>query len=187
MSVASLVHARLPSLREVIPARRVDDVDVLGVPVAHLRTLLTFLRDDADVACDHFVDLTVLDESAMGAVQASEVPRPHQKLVILLCSRFHGTRVQVDCLLDGDEPAFPSLTTLWPAAFWAEREVWDLFGVVAEGHPFLRRLLLPDERSNPGDRPAAEGGATSNGVGGSVNQPAATGARMVVEREGTPR
>lgn len=44
-----------------------------------------------------------------------------------------------------DEPRIPSLVPLWPAADWQEREVYDMFGIVFEGHPDLRRILLPDD------------------------------------------
>ncbi len=44
-----------------------------------------------------------------------------------------------------DEPKVPTMTHLWPAADWHEREAYDLFGIQYEGHPDLTRILLPDE------------------------------------------
>jgi NADH-quinone oxidoreductase subunit C len=46
---------------------------------------------------------------------------------------------------DGSPPAAPSVTGIWPGANWFERETYDLFGIVFEGHPDLRRILMPDE------------------------------------------
>jgi NADH-quinone oxidoreductase subunit C len=47
--------------------------------------------------------------------------------------------------LAGDDPHVPTLMSVWPSANWLEREVWDLFGVVFDGHPDLRRLLMPED------------------------------------------
>jgi len=46
---------------------------------------------------------------------------------------------------DGDPPRLASVTPIWPAANWFERETYDLFGIVFDGHPDLRRILMPDE------------------------------------------
>jgi NADH-quinone oxidoreductase subunit C len=47
--------------------------------------------------------------------------------------------------LAADDPHVPSVTALFPTADWHEREVWDLFGLVFDGHPDLVRILLPDD------------------------------------------
>lgn len=54
-------------------------------------------------------------------------------------------RVRVCVLLDEADPAVDSITPLWPAADFYEREVFDLFGIRFEGHPNLRRILMPDD------------------------------------------
>jgi NADH:ubiquinone oxidoreductase subunit C len=138
MSIASIVHARLPALRGALRTRRERDVEVLDVPVAHLVTLARFVRDDPDVACDHFVDAVVVDRGRSGSAARFV-------LVVLLASRAHGTRGRIEVSLDEDEPVYPSLAELWPAALLAERELWEMHGVVAEGHPSLRHVLLPDD------------------------------------------
>jgi len=46
---------------------------------------------------------------------------------------------------DTDPPRIPSVTRVWPGANWYERETYDLFGIVSEGHPDLTRILMPDE------------------------------------------
>ena len=47
--------------------------------------------------------------------------------------------------VDGEPPAVPSVTGIWPGANWFEREAYDMFGIVFEGHPNLTRILMPDE------------------------------------------
>ncbi|MGD2026953.1 MAG: NADH-quinone oxidoreductase subunit C [Anaerolineales bacterium] len=52
-------------------------------------------------------------------------------------------RVTLRVPLDGNEPTIATLTGVYPNANWLERELWDMFGIRAEGHPDLRRLLMP--------------------------------------------
>ena len=54
-------------------------------------------------------------------------------------------RVRVLCGVPENDPVVPTMTDLWPAADWAEREVYDLFGVTFSGHPDLRRIQMPVE------------------------------------------
>ena len=59
-------------------------------------------------------------------------------------SYVHGDRVRLSCRVPGQDAWVPTCTDLWPGADWSEREAWDLLGVRFEGHPDLRRLLMPD-------------------------------------------
>jgi NADH:ubiquinone oxidoreductase subunit C len=181
VSVTSLVHARLPALRAAVRGRRVGDVDTLACPPAALRTLGRFLRDDADLACDHLVDVTVVDRGADDGVAAGEGGIVHADaaprfcLVVLLASRAHGLRVRIDCPLDDDEPAYPSLVDVWPAALLAERELWEAFGVTPDGHPALRPLLHPEGVVGfPGrlDHPLNRGTATGTAKAAPTRPPA---------------
>ncbi len=54
-------------------------------------------------------------------------------------------RVVLKCFVDREDPALPTLNDVWRAANWQERECYDLLGVLFDGHPDLRRLLLPDD------------------------------------------
>jgi NADH-quinone oxidoreductase subunit C len=56
-----------------------------------------------------------------------------------------GERLTVRTFVDDSDPAVPSAVPLWEGANWLEREVWDLFGVHFDGHPDLRRIVLPEE------------------------------------------
>ncbi len=66
-------------------------------------------------------------------------------LVYLLANVETSERITIRCFLDEPDLTVPSVTSLWAGADWMEREVWDMFGIHFEGHPDLRRILLPDE------------------------------------------
>lgn len=77
---------------------------------------------------------------------AVDWPRREKRfdLVAQLYSFTHNTRIRLKIPLADGEPA-DSLASIWPAANWLEREIFDLFGIVFAGHPGLKRILLPDE------------------------------------------
>jgi NADH-quinone oxidoreductase subunit C len=66
-------------------------------------------------------------------------------LVYLLASTETNERLTVRVYLNEPELEVPSMTPLWSGANWLEREVWDMFGIRFEGHPDLRRILMPEE------------------------------------------
>ncbi len=66
-------------------------------------------------------------------------------LVYLLANTVTNERITVRCFLDEPDLTVPSATPLWDGADWLEREVWDMFGIRFEGHPHLRRILMPEE------------------------------------------
>lgn len=70
---------------------------------------------------------------------------PRFELVYLLTSPEQRARVRLKVRVAADDAVVPSATAVWPAANWLEREVFDLFGIRFDGHPDLRRILLPDD------------------------------------------
>jgi NADH-quinone oxidoreductase subunit C len=66
-------------------------------------------------------------------------------LVYLLANTRTNERLTVRTFVNDPAPAVPSVVDLWEGANWLEREVWDLFGIRFEGHPDLRRIVLPEE------------------------------------------
>jgi NADH-quinone oxidoreductase subunit C len=103
----------------------------LSVEAARLIETATYLRDDSDCLFVCFTDLTAVDYP---------VREKRFDVVIHLLSPKHNRRIRLKVATEEAVP-IPSLTGLYPAANWYEREVYDLFGVVFSGHPDLRRIL----------------------------------------------
>jgi NADH-quinone oxidoreductase subunit C len=107
----------------------------LIVPAARLLDVCGFLRDTPDARFDFCSDVT-----------ASDWPTRPQRFDVIYClySTRHRKRVRLKVRAADAEPV-PSVSGLWPAANWLEREVYDLFGVNFTGHPNRKRILMPDD------------------------------------------
>ena len=66
-------------------------------------------------------------------------------MVYLLHSVKNAARVRLKVRVSGENPAVDSVTCVWPGTNWYEREVFDLFGVTFNGHPDLRRIMMPED------------------------------------------
>jgi NADH-quinone oxidoreductase subunit C len=102
-----------------------------------VREALGWLRDDPAVSLELLSDLTCTDWPGRS-------PRYWVTLHLRSLEGRHRIRVKVG-LPDEEPPRMPSVTGFYPAADWYEREVFDFYGVVFDGHPDLRRIELPDE------------------------------------------
>jgi len=112
----------------------------LTVRAQDLVTVARFLRDDPDLRFDHLANLTAVDWSKYPGYAGKE----RFTTVYHLLSTASGQRITLKVPTSGsDSPTAPSLTGLWAGADWPEREVYDLMGIKFEGHPDLRRILLP--------------------------------------------
>lgn len=127
------LQAALPGAVEQI-SYWVGDWTVI-VPVERLLEVGRFLRDAPEAAFDYCSDVTATDWP----------PRPRRfDVIYCVYSTRLRHRVRVKVRAAAGEPV-PSVTGLWPAANWLEREVYDLFGVNFTGHPDRRRILMPEE------------------------------------------
>lgn len=120
----------------------------LTVPMDQWVSACQTLRDTPSLCFEQCLDLCGVDYStyAVGKEGQLEANRPdfpaRYAVVIHLMSIKHNWRLRVRVwVTDNEFPVLPSLTNVWPSANWYEREAFDLFGVVFEGHPDLRRIL----------------------------------------------
>jgi NADH-quinone oxidoreductase subunit C len=95
------------------------------------------LKEDPALAFDFLSDITAVDY--LGKKE------PRFEVVYHLLSLARGRRVRVKVPVAESAPEVDSLVSLWRAADWLEREVWDMFGIRFRGHPDLRRILLYEE------------------------------------------
>ena len=131
VDVTAALQAKFPS---VTPRPSGDHVAV-NVAAADAVAALKYLRDE--FAYDLLVDVTAVD----WAENAS--PRFTVVWHLLSTSGHTYLRVAADCANDA-EPAMATVTGLWPAADWHERETYDLMGITFTDHPDLRRILMWD-------------------------------------------
>jgi NADH-quinone oxidoreductase subunit C len=111
----------------------------LVVKVGRYLDVCVALRDEASLRFDTLIDLCGLDYRDYGD-GTRDGPRFAAVLHLLSVHHNHRLRLRAFCE-DDDFPVLPSVTDVWPAAGWFEREGFDLFGIVFEGHPDLRRIL----------------------------------------------
>jgi NADH-quinone oxidoreductase subunit C len=106
---------------------------IVLIAVEKLREISRYCRDDEKF--DMLTDLTAVDW-----------PKREKRfdVVLNLYSFARNERLRLKAHAGETEPA-PSVCEIWPAANWMERECYDMFGIVFDGHPDLKRILLPDE------------------------------------------
>ena len=138
------------AVRIVSPTPDMAAIEV--VPNA-IRNVLTFLKEDATPRFRRLDDLTAIDETTRRQRRTGH----DFTLVYHLLAFEPATRLRVTVPLAGEAPHAPSVTGIWPSASWYEREVYDMFGIHFDGHPDLRRILMPEHwqghplrKSHPG-------------------------------------
>ncbi|MGH9329143.1 MAG: NADH-quinone oxidoreductase subunit C, partial [Vicinamibacterales bacterium] len=144
-------------IREAMPSARAEagassDQPTIFVAREALVEVCRALRDRPDLRFQFLADVTAVDW----------YPRePRFEVVYILASLgLEGLdpagraglsgppskkRLRLKVRVPGDDPRLPSVAPVWPSAGWAEREVFDLFGILFDGHPDLRRILMPED------------------------------------------
>lgn len=129
-------------LQEAVPGARLE-----SAPSIDLQTTLYVARDDMSAIGQVLRDRPDLRYDLLAELTAADFwPRePRFELVYMLVSIEHSVRLRLKVRLEGDDARMVTVSSIWRAANWLEREVWDLFGIVFVGHPDPRRLLMPED------------------------------------------
>ena len=117
---------------------RLDEI-TMEVPAQEIHAVMRALREHHDLGFEQLIDLCGVDYRDYG----DGVWEGHRFAVVYhLLSLHHNVRLRVRAFCaDDDFPILASVCDIWPSANWYEREAFDLFGIVFEGHPDLRRIL----------------------------------------------
>lgn len=118
-----------------------DDILTLWLPLDRLREVLRYLKSEIHDPFPLLYDLTAIDERSRKKLL--DYPASDFTLVYHLLSFKRNYFIRLKVALKGEHPSAPSITSLWPNANWYEREVFDMFGIKFDGHPHLKRLLMP--------------------------------------------
>lgn len=134
------IRQKLPEA--ILTAQETQDaIPTLWVTKDRVRNLLRYLKSEAADPYQMLYDLTAIDERVRSHRKAQ--PESDFTVVYHLLSFGRNQDVRLKVPLQGEYPTISTITDLWPAADWYEREVWDMFGIKIEGHAHLRRILMP--------------------------------------------
>jgi NADH-quinone oxidoreductase subunit C len=143
--------AIVETLRRAAPGAAVDalpaiDMPTLAVGAGHLLDVARALRDDPALQFVFLADVAAVDR--LPAEPRFEVVYHLASLGPAVARQPGGPpprRVRLKVRVPADRPIVPSVVDVWPTANWPEREAWDLMGIAFDGHPDLRRVLMPDD------------------------------------------
>src|SRR5262245_51286222 len=124
--------ALIAALQEAIPGAQFE-----AAPGVDLQPTVFVLRDDVPAVMRALRDRESLAFAFLAELTAADFwPRePRFEVIYILVSIAHRTRIRLKVRLQGEDAHLSTVSDLWPAANWLEREVWDLFGIAFDGHP----------------------------------------------------
>ncbi|GAA2387627.1 NADH-quinone oxidoreductase subunit C [Catellatospora methionotrophica] len=135
--VVDALEEAYPGFSDAIERVVIDRGELtLHIVPAKIAEVCQILRDDMSLRYE-------LCSSVSGVDYIAEERRLH--VVYHLTSMTYRRRIRLECAVTAAEPHLPSVTTVYPTADWQERETYDMFGVIFDGHPNLTRILMPDD------------------------------------------
>jgi NADH-quinone oxidoreductase subunit C len=129
-------------IREKFPEETLDIREFRGqisvtLKKVRIRDICRYLHDDPDIFLDYLVDLCGVDYLGKKDVRF--------EVVYHLYSIKHRHAIRLKAEVPEDDPSIDSVMPVWAGVNWHERECYDMFGIIFEGHPDLRRILLPED------------------------------------------
>ncbi|MFZ0391961.1 MAG: NADH-quinone oxidoreductase subunit C/D, partial [Calditrichia bacterium] len=118
-----------------------DEIPTLWVSPDTIIPILKYLKSGISRPYEMLYDLTAVDERTRA--KRDDQPLSDFTVIYQLLSFERNSDIRLKVPLQGDFPSLESIVSLWPNANWYEREIFDMFGIKFDGHPFLRRILMP--------------------------------------------
>ena len=141
MPEGNLKNSTVEQLREWDPQSVLEVIEFRGettivVPRDRILRASEYLHGEPSLRFSFLSDISPVDRFPL---------EPRFEVNYQLLSFDRQERLRLKVRLQGRDPVMPSVTPVWPTANWHEREAFDLFGIQFQGHPDLRRILMPDE------------------------------------------
>ncbi|OHB58334.1 MAG: hypothetical protein A2Y07_08520 [Planctomycetes bacterium GWF2_50_10] len=134
MDAENLINTII-SLQPACRIKEQADRPSIEVAAENLPAIMETLCNNDRLAFDMLLDHTAIDHEPLAKFE----------LVYNLYSTLHGHYLMVTCDIERQSALAPTMSMIWSAAHWQEREVYDLFGIRYEGHSDLRRIFLEDD------------------------------------------
>lgn len=125
----------------VAPQAARDQVPTFWTSKDKLHEIVQYLKNDVVKPYRMLYDITATDDRFRQHREG--LPASDFTVIYHLLSFERNEYIRIKVPLQEDSLSLPTLTDVWPAANWYEREVWDMFGIKFDGHPFLARILMP--------------------------------------------
>jgi NADH-quinone oxidoreductase subunit C len=136
--VADALAQAYPSVAQAVERSIVDRGELtLHVRREKLSELAQQLRDDQDLRFEFL--------SSLSGVHYPMDAGRELHVIYELTSMTHNRRIRLEVAAPDVDPHVPSVVAIWPTADFQERETWDMFGVIFDGHPALTRIMMPDD------------------------------------------
>ena len=141
MSVISELTTRFGDKVVVYSQDTIDETATLWIDKKNLVPVLKYLKTDIILPYNLLYDLTAIDERTRK--NRNDQPKSDFTVVYHLTSFERNDDIRIKVALNFINLTVPSITSIWESANWYEREVYDMFGILFEGHPRLTRILMP--------------------------------------------
>jgi len=120
----------------VLKANEFRDELTIIIPKERIVEVCRFMKEDDELAFDFLADLCGID---------MDTSENRFGVIYNLYSLKNKHRIRLKTFAEEEHPKVPTVTGIWGTANWHEREAYDMFGIIFEGHPDLRRMYMPEE------------------------------------------